>query len=104
MSGSSHFDGCDSTDERRKLVVVSHEDERVDEAERPKTGRQRDLRRLVDNADVESPLDEDGSAGPCQQSQAPMSTTTAHSLMPKQVVATICGRNNLLSMSASERA
>jgi hypothetical protein len=50
--------------------VVSNENERVGEAERPKTGWQRDLRRLVDDADVEPPLDEDGSAGPCQRSQA----------------------------------
>ena len=49
------------TYERRKLVVVAHEDERVGVSQRAETRRERDLRRLVDDADVELASCEDGS-------------------------------------------
>lgn len=93
------------THEGRELVVVADEDELVGEAERPEARRERDLRRLVDDAEVEAALDEDGPAHGKASARAFAGRALedrTHSLMPRQVVATICGVLSLLSMSVSE--
>lgn len=69
--------------------MVAHENEGLGEAERSKAGRQRDLRRFIDDADVELAPGEDRTGAGVSERWEKAKDARTHSLIERQVVATI---------------
>lgn len=69
--------------------MIAHKDESIRETKWAEAGRQGHLRCFVNDADVKVTLGKDGSAQRSDEQVPLVTDRLTHSLMPRQVVATI---------------